>query len=284
MSENTIVTAHQSVTRVLKPFRGFEATYQGELRSFPIAMPGSLDFRAGKPGFDPNLLAGVPVPLGTRLTLWFPQPTQAIEGQAVRPYEYRIVWRLRTPVDVQIAQQQTGTPNNPDGLSFHLPSAAPGIPNTAVAPPTRVLIPAALSSIAYEQAEPVTTFTDGVTNLRGERLLVEGALYGLGGGPIIPGGAAIAADRGWVGQGYLPSLPDFDGSYGAPFYMPYQTDAFGDEFIILVNRQSDEIGATWDFTPGGPDGQFSQFYGTNGGAREPIPALGILVITGSGAS
>lgn len=282
-SGSVIVGAQVSHSLVLKPPAGFENTYQGlDAEEFPIAIPGTLDFQAPKRGYDPALLAGVPIPLQSRLLLWLPMRFTS-EGQfAFSTYIYRIMWRLRSQVDSNDAARS----NNP-GLAGHLAQSRAGIPADNGAAPNdqtqeRVVIPVAQSSIAYEQTEPVTE-ENAFVNLRGENIRVVGNGYaglssvGTSQAPLLAPG-----QNGVLGQGVWPFPSAGDGTLGGPTYLPFQTDAFGDEYIILVNRIS--AGApTWDFAAA--DFGFSSLFGTANGTRStPVPSIGIFAMHGSGAT
>ena len=56
--------AQFSMARIVKPFANFEARYQGNSAGFPIGFPGVLDRLAGQNGYDPFLLAAMPMPIG----------------------------------------------------------------------------------------------------------------------------------------------------------------------------------------------------------------------------
>ena len=274
------VDAEMSNARILRPPAGFEGVYQGISASdFPIAIPGTLDTQAGDPGFDPNLMAGVPIPMQSRLLLWLPMPVP-IEGITQSVYEYRILWRLRSSESQNRFNQSTTSPLQ-KGLVGHLPKNFDGVPNDPSQPNSpaqaRVVLPCAITSVAYEQSEPGTTLDDGVINLRGERVSVRGRSYGPSSAPrLVPGpGNAVAS------QGIYPFPSASPGLQGGPVFLPYQTDAFGDEYIILASRPGG-VGTDWDFQ--GEDLGFSMIFGTAGGTRTPLEGLGIYAFTGSGAT
>ena len=118
MTEATLVDAQFGVARVIKPFPGFESVYQGQPVSTPIAFPGTLDDDAGKPGFDPNLLKGIPVPLGSKILLWIPtafNQTPAGDFQNVVDYKYKFLFRLRNLRDFRESRK-----------AYHFPKNSPG--------------------------------------------------------------------------------------------------------------------------------------------------------------
>lgn len=286
--ENIAVNATMSLARVLKPPPNFEDAYQGlNATNVPIAIPGTLDFRAGTRGFDPQLLAGVSIPLGSRLLLWIPQSLADVgEGFPGDPYIYRILWRLRSQADVQLAARQGLGPDNlQSGLNGHLAQQLKGIPADNGAAPNdttqeRVVIPCALTSVAYGQTEPGTDSGDGFTNLRGERLSVRGESYGPNPeqAPLVNNNPGLL---GVAGQGTQPFPLANLGRLSGPLYLPFETDAFGDEYLILVTRGTAGL-TNWDF--GGADRHFSSIFGTDNGTRTPVDGVGIYAMTGSGAT
>lgn len=144
-------TPEFSQARILKPFAGFEEKYEGlDPSVYPIAMPGTLDPRAGKDGYDPNLLAGVPVPMGSKVKLWLPrlQSTQPYGGASAQDelsYRYLVVWRVRS-----LGEQ---TQDSSQQLVGHFGQTLQGVPQvpsniTAISSPGgRVVIPASISSV-----------------------------------------------------------------------------------------------------------------------------------------
>lgn len=283
----TVNKARMGLARVLKPPRNFEAVYDGlNAGEVPIAIPGTLDFRAGEQGFDPGLLAGISIPLGSRLLLYLPMSFAEVgEGFPGAPYTYRILWRLRSTGDTAAVQNKGLNHLNPQyGLFGHLAQEYKGIPNDDGADPSdlsqeRLVIPAALTSVLFQQTEPGNVSADSASNLRGERISVRGESWG----PAPQGAPILVEDPpnpGIAGQGIAPFLTQNNARFGGPMYLPYETDSFGDEYIILVNRG---VGATnWDFA--GQDFAFSRLFGTANGTREPLPGVGIYAMTGAGAS
>jgi len=282
MGENTIVSAQMSNVAVLKPPVGFENIYQGRsVSQFPIAIPGTPDFRAGDAGYDPNLIGGVPIPLGSRLLLWLPQFI-ANEGVVEIPYRFRILWRLRAVADQAAAAERarsSADPRIPRGLQGHIAGPSAGVPTDGGVSGTpnqpRIIIPACVNSVGYEQTEPASDVGIATLNLHHEEVLVGGQSFEPTGPPIVNAGGVF----GVVSQGVYP---DTNADLIGPTFLPFQTDAFGDEYIILIHRD-DEV-TDWDFSEGGQDFQLSQLLGTAGGTREVIPGLGVFALQGSGAT
>lgn len=276
-----------SMARVLRPFTGFETRYQGQLANIPVAFPGTLDRQAGKTGFDPNLLAGLPIQLGSRVLIWIPSVVNvAPDDEATVPlaYEYLVMFRMRSNQDY-VAAFEANVPRNQIG-AYHLARnelGAPADQNDATT--GRIVIPAAQQTIAFEQSEPSTsadTTGDGTIHLRGQ-LIVPCAGFGVSGGmpaPFLPPPNSATA-KGAVNQGIFS---DGDaGTTGGPVYHPFWFDAEGDEMIIFARRAgiSDTTLLTWDFTDGSLDRGFSNTYGSNNGQRPPIETMGIFVFTGT---
>jgi hypothetical protein len=144
-------TPEFSQARILKPFAGFEAKYEGlDPSEYPIAMPGTLDHMAGQPGYDPNLLSGVPVPMGSKIKLWLPRlqnpgPYGSSPGAESLSYRYLLVWRVRslTDANADLSRQLVG----------HFGRALEGVPQEASpvaaisSAGPRIVLPAAITSV-----------------------------------------------------------------------------------------------------------------------------------------
>jgi hypothetical protein len=279
-----MVDAQLTNARVLKPVPNFANVYQGKPASTPIAFPGTRDPRAEEnaPGFSPNLMKGIAVPEGARVLLWFPicwaplgtYPNPLVPFQF---YSYRLIWRY----------QNLGSYRNPAAKQrrapYHFPRQSPGAPETIVGVPVpRVTIPASWHVIAYEQTEPAT----GAGNLIVRQEQITPRLDSLSEfvQPLLPDG-----QPGVVQQGVLD--PTATGGGQMPIFVPFWTDAEGDELIILANRSDwqDPNPAPWDFTSGNndpltpPQGDlaFSNIYGTGDGRHESFRDLGIYMQTGT---
>lgn len=117
----TTRTPEYSIARIIKPFPKFEEKYQGlDPAVNPIAIPGVLDDLAGTPGYDPNLLGGVPVPMGAKVYMWLPKYFPGGYGGSALSYRYRFVWRLRS-----LSEQNADSDNQTTG---HFGRRLPGIP------------------------------------------------------------------------------------------------------------------------------------------------------------
>lgn len=284
MAVGVQVHAQMGMARVLKPPANFEQAYEGvSASSVPIAIPGTLDPIAGKQGYDSQLMAGISVPMGSRLLLWFPQSIAGEADPTVYPYTYRILWRLRAQGDGTLLANQ-GAQGNQRGLQGHLNQNYAGIPNDDGADPSdltqlRYVMPCALHEILFEQTEPGTTFSDVINNLRGEDLSIRGSSYAPSEAPLLVSNPAL---KGVAGQGIYPAPGASTAQFGGPTFLPYWCDAVGDEFIILVTRNQGGGGLNWSF--GGDDFAFSRVYGTANGRRAAVPGLGIYAMTGTGAT
>ena len=257
--------------RVLKPFDNFEAVYQGKPALAPIAFPGTKDKRAEEraPGFDPNLLRGIPVPEGARVILWF--PVCFISASQLNPfilYNYRLIWRY----------QNLAGYRNPAALTkrapYHFPRQSPGAQDTSlVGPPgvPRVTVPAAWHSVAFQQPEPAVG--PAALNLRVESItpmLDLTAFFQ----PLLPNGNPGVIEQGVADPGAVPGEV-------MPIFMPFWTDAEGDELIILATRNGVGTSDTWDFQDPTKDLAFSNIYGTGNGAHPSFRDLGIYMQTGT---
>jgi hypothetical protein len=261
-----------STVRVLKPFNGFEAAYQGKTCTTPIAFPGDLDLESGKPGYATGLLNMLPVPIGSRVLLWIPLCfTDDLEDpDPTRVYTYQIFWRIRNTQEYVDSVLAKLPPAEQKLYSFE--KKLLGVPNPSGDP--RVLVPCAMETIAYEQTEPGTNFANGALNLRGNQINPDGAV--LQDLPVLAPNGALA---GQFSQGTFGIIA---GELGVPTYMTYETMAAGNEMSIIARRAVIGGGDRWDFTSNANDKPFSNTYGTNNGTHANVPGTGIFVITGSG--
>lgn len=274
----TMVDAQMNIVRVLKPFENFERVYQGKQVNIPIAFPGTRDKRAEEraPGFDPNLLRGIPVPQGARVLLWFPMcmfpenPPQSLSPFQL--YSYRLIWRF----------QNLAGYRNPAALTkrapYHLARQSPGAADTSIIPfpgLPRVTIPASWHVVAYQQPEPAGGLS-GSVNIHVEQItprldnLVQFVQ------PLLPDGQKGVVEQGVADPASVPGAV-------MPLFMPFWTDAEGDELIIEVNRTTatpDPLDV-WDFTDKTKDLAFSNIYGTGNGQHESFRDIGIYMQTGT---
>lgn len=275
----TMVDAQLTNARVLKPPPNFANVYQGKPARTPIAFPGVRDPRAEEnaPGFSPDLMKGISVPQGARVLLWFPICVNPCPpGNPVAPfqlYSYRLVWRY----------QNLGSYRNPAAKQrrapYHFPRQSPGAPDTSLGVPVpRVTIPASWHVVAYQQSEPTTGAGD--LHLRMETITPRLDLVTDFEQPLLPDG-----QPGVLQQGILDpqSLGAARNAANVPIFVPFWTDAEGDELIILANRTDwqDTAAPAWDFTDPAKDLAFSNVYGTGDGRHESFRDLGIYMQTGT---
>jgi len=271
-SSAVMADAQLTIAKPYKPFEGFEKKYQGVSATTPIAIPCAVDQRAGTPGFDPNLLEGIPMPEGARVLLWIPMCFIS-DPQSIDPfrfYSYTLIWRFNNLGDYRAPPSRHrvgGSRRRP----YHLARQSPGASDSTFATPApRVTLPASWHVVAYEQAEPVAG--PGESALRVEKItptidtLVELIQ------PLTPSGAP-----GVIQQGVFD--PATSGGAQMPVFVPFWLDAEGDELFMLVTRQNPT--GTWDFTDPALDLAFSNVYGTGDGAHEVFRDVGIYVQTGT---
>jgi hypothetical protein len=282
-----MVDAQFTNVRVLKPFEGFERVYQGQSLGRPIAFPGARDPRAQqqKPGFDPNLMSGTPVPEGARVILWFPMclnPVTMLDNP-IQFYSYRLIWRYRNLGDYR------DPPARKRRAPYHFPRQSPGAPETLLGVPLpRVTLPASWHVIAYEQTEP--SLGAGELVVRSEKITpkIDSLLDYVQ--PLLPDGSEGVIQQGVIDPATLGAA---DAAARMPIFVPFWTDAEGDELIILANRETVSAAPNdvWDFTapadtatpPTGLGGDlaFSNIYGTGNGTHPIFRDLGIYLQTGT---
>jgi hypothetical protein len=271
-----MVDAQLTNVRVLRPFEGFERVYQGQSLTVPIAFPGERDPRAaqGKPGFDPNLMIGIPVPEGARVIIWFPViPPPPSNLNAQIPYSYKLIWRFKNLGDYR------DPPARRRRAPFHFPRQSPGASDTSFGPPLpRTTIPAGWHVIAYEQPEP--TSSAGNLVVRVEKITPKiDSLFEFA-QPLLSDGSPGVLQQGVLDPVALGAL---SAAAKMPLFLPFWTDAEGDELIILANRETIPLAPpnTWDFVAADQDFEFSNIYGTGNGNHEPFRDVGIYVQTGT---
>ena len=266
MSESVLADAQFSAVRVFRPFEGFEIVYEGlPVEDQPIAIPGDLDQNAGNPGFSDNLISGIPVPYGSKLTLWIPTvlgESSPTSGLIAKPYRYSILWRLRNLRDFNV-----------DRKPYHFPRSSPGEGGQFV-------VPAAQQTSIYD-ATPQTLSVSAGSDFAAERLATQEVAAeafkfqsNLASVALTPSGVAAEYQQGLAATGA--------GSNRTATFNVVQVDCLGDEMIILISRDPTIGSSTWSFTTVfSADRGLSAFYGTNGGSRSVIRDLGIYVISGS---
>jgi hypothetical protein len=276
MSQVVLVDPQWSMCRFLRPFPGFERVYQGKSGTLPIAFPGTLDLFAerGVQGYDPNLIAGITVPLGSRVTIWIPQTIAGYDVNAL--YQYQILWRLRNVNDFRAGQSQGQVTQIQNYSSYHLVTSGLGQPNANPPSPlnSRFFLPGSTRTVAFEQAEPALGLP-GVVHLTGEML--QPTLDPIWTQPLTPQGNLAL----WQQGTYLDSSHP---NTGGPSWLTFTCDADGDEMSILAYKIPPGEGSPpdWDFTQPDPgDLAFSNTYGDGNGQNAPSPFTSIMVMTGT---
>lgn len=287
-----------SQARILKPNLDFEALFSGTLAAsvadgltekipfFEWAdrkPPVVRDPLAGKPGFDPNLLAYVPVPKGATMQLFIPYITPANEfGGPPTYYRYWVAFR-----DVSLAYSNTLSQQG-QGVQSHMPFQSFGRPDsTSGTPEPRYIISAGLHSVGVHQAEPAPWFVQGGVLLPPTKFANELALHPE---PLVPRQTAVqpvllsAGVRGVHQQGVAdPAVNDNANAAGGSWF---ELVAQGDQMLIAVDRMwtggeaaAAGYSSNWTFGAGGIDREFGQVYGRYDPALMPTPELGIYLFT-----
>jgi hypothetical protein len=252
MAENVLFDPQFSLQKVLKPFRGFEATYQGQPGNLPIAFfrvdESPRDPDAGKPGFNADLLRYVDVAFGSLVCLWIPMCFFASGDQTfTNSYQFRVKWRMRNVTDFRNRR----TP-------FHLDRQFPGAPDTSdAANPQRQILPAAYDDIELQQATPAAGPVD--FNLRPRAYVVPSNTEILDSLPLLPGGASGVHQQGIFDPGAFGVGADV--VKNAMFHPPKLFIAKGDQMIIEALKLPAQAVTDWDFTTS--DLTFAKIYGAD---------------------
>jgi len=243
-----IVTADPqfSVSRILKPWTGFEAVYDSTQFSIPLAEPNSqgkytrYDDQAGTPGYYHRLLRATKVPFGSRVVFWLPIFLNAHELQTV--YRWTFVWRLRNLYDHRTQR-----------VPYHLARQAIG---ASPAGESHVAIPACIQSFQFTQAEPAeaTPAAPAVADNWAETVIN----YGDGSqndviNPVTDIGGEDASQQGVLLTGVGTSVFQ-------PSYRVLELQALGDEVLLYVapHRTSGDVTNDWMFDHG--DDLLAQFF------------------------
>lgn len=265
MAGRTVLADAQfGVARILRPWDGalsLTGPYQGASVSRQIMLTEVIDPPGGQPldpfaqarqtGYDPALVKGIEVPVGSRVVLWLP----AIQFGGMTPgrYAWSIMWRLRNTYDYRNAR-----------IPYHYPKQGEGVADTTpgVAGP-RVVIPAAYQSVIYnETPEPGSATARVNPNIRSEDVTTGSSNLGL---PFLPGGS-----EGHIQQGL--ANPAVNAAAPYPLYQVHEVQAVGDEMLISVYRDN-SAGGSWDFAT--TDQFLAQYLGSN------FPDIGVYVLVGS---
>lgn len=226
-------------TIILRPYDGFTDDYTLSPTSAaerPIMLTEGgvcLDKQAGKPGYSDFLVRGIPVPMGARALLWIPR--LHAEDAAPLPYDWHIIWRLRSVYDYR----QTRAP-------FHYPKQTLG----ALGPPPgsapQVVIPAAYHSIVYNQTEPAFTANQSQHLIQEQISLTVGDNFS-GTNVGLPINQDVAGAAGTIQQGVYPGTGEaFDFLCRKPLYMVHEVMCAGDEMLIGITR-APGAQPNWDF-------------------------------------
>ena len=288
---NVLADAQFSVARILRPYAGFEADYQGVTVDRQIMCTEVLTGTGGEPlddqarisrtGYDPALVRGLKVPMGARVLIWLPKilPNNSLVNPNPQlRYKWTLQWRMRNVFDFR----QTRTP-------FHYPKQGLGFPDSSSGvPQSRVVIPAANQTTVYVQSEPTVASATVAQNARVEDITTGGIYPGaVGGLPLIPGGG-----DGTIEQGILdPALAGIGVLAKPSLYQLIETQAGGDELLVGLWRDDDEGNnvPTWDF--GQPVTEFDTNVAILLGVgsttasglqiQGPFPDIGVYVMVGA---
>lgn len=282
--------------RILKPNLDFETLFEGTLAaSVDDTLPERIPFfewpdrnppnvrdpLAGKPGFDPNLMAYVPVPKGATLQLYIPYITPANEvGGPPTYYRYWVAFRdvsLGYALELAAQGQQVG---------FHVPYKSFGRPDTSSGTPEpRYIIAAGLHSVGVHQPEPPPFYVQGGNVSAPFAFANDLAIHPE---PLVPRPSALAplllsaGVRGVHQQGVAdPAVNLHANSAGGTFF---EIVAQGDQMLIAADRMftggegaTPGTSANWTFGVGGIDAEFADVYGRYDPALLPTPELGIFL-------
>jgi hypothetical protein len=265
--------AQFGLAQLLRPPTNFVTDYQGTVR--PIPFPGILDEQAGRAGYDPNLLGGLPVPIGSRLCIWLPwiwNNDNTLDDENDFGFVYKIAFRLRNPRDYRNPGQ--GNMRKP----YHLKNQSPGAPDSSGGPAQpRFVLPACMWIVGYQQPESrliVNPQNGHNASNPAVRTYAEGFMpnsLGMSFAPFAPG----TTNAGVIQQGIVNPAVPFAGSPTFPMFHPVFIDACGDDMIILLQKVQPVAAQptnSWDFA--GMDSRLSTFFTSSENS-------GIFVLSGT---
>jgi hypothetical protein len=262
-----LATPEFSIKRILRPYKGFEQVYQGVTARRPICFcernqPFDPIAARGTPGYDPNLVYGIPGNMGVRATIEFPILFWIANQTTVRRYQYSLTWRLRNTRD------HNSNPNQ--RVPYHVAKSGAGVAETNPPNPgPRVPIYGVNETAVYAQAEPAYAPNPDPAVAVLRKVVVE-PQFSLDLPPLMPDG-----NIGVIQQGILAPNPQY--LHTSAYFHNHETQAIGDDLVISVSRDTSG-GGTWDFAPGGADYAFSTFFGNGFGVE--YEDLGILLSWG----
>lgn len=261
---------------VLRPPTGFEALYDGQSAYLPIYFyPRGRTFDdqalALRAGYDPDLIRGLPVPMGSRVVIWIPNMywVETAAPLVVKAYTFKFIWRYRNLFDYRVSR-----------IPWHLARGrGPNDTTGGGVGDPRVIIPAAYNSVIYNQAEDtLAAAPDTVPAV--QRCRAEFVKFGFLSvpGPIIPPGFP---NVGVIQQGvYDPAVAG--AAALRPGFLVHEMQALGDELIIAMARET-EVLPNWGLLgavfPGNADVDVSNKLGIGYGDEQPD--VGLYVSVGS---
>jgi len=254
LAESVIADAQFGTSKILRPYAGFEADYQGEAANIPIVCSeviegtggAPLDGFAGRAGYASNLIRGLSVPFGSRVLIWIPNIDYApsLTPQVQVKYQWNIQWRLRNVFDYR--QQR---------IPFQFPKQGDGVPDTTTGSPvSQVVIPASSQSVIYTVPDNTADLYEAASQTARNEAYRFGSLELSQ--PLLPGttGVSPPGDRGAFQQGLLDpaTFPGTSGKAFRPMYGVLELQAAGNELVISLNRSVEAPATgTWDFSQAG---------------------------------
>lgn len=232
--------AQFGTTRVLRPYPGFDAVYQGRPCNVPLLWSpdgNPLDESSGAPGFAARLARGLTVPLGSRILLWLPIVHYTnLQGTFV-PYRWQVCWRLRNLFDYRNHRTQYHNPKQSLGDRSTLPTDLGD----------RVILTVSNQSVPYQQTEPANYLGPADVNLHDETIRTQAVTSVMLLPVLNAAGDLIALSQGIFDPGAPPSLAYTAETVRSSLFELHEMQAVGDEMILLLSRPYDQA-APWDFT------------------------------------
>jgi hypothetical protein len=259
MSDNQV-----GVAKILRPGALFDRVYQGKNHLNPIPMPGTKDPLAGTDGYRSNLISALPVPMGSRLIVWFPIITVTSLLGSLRTttkYGYQILWRLRNLSDF-----------SRDRRPYHFPKSSKDVSGYVTIPGATFNTVSLGDLTEYEYTQP-----DGLVTSATQEVVTRYA-------QISPQAVAVASTnqsddlfRIYLDNGEVAVFQQ--GAQGGGILVSWnavEMTAQGDEMLVLLNRSPYPTSGNWDFTTQ-PDISVLDAFNSS-------DAFGVYVFTATGAT
>jgi hypothetical protein len=300
--------AEFSIAKIARGYTNFEDVYQGQAVDVPVFLSDKVSGKddlaldsygklkaqydrnggfgggltAADNGISPFLVAGIPVPMGSLVSVLLPNVPGSFDGGVTPALTYHLIWRMRSVGKFRTDRAPyhlafDGKGQSDDGS---LDVGPVGAAKFAGASEIRQLIVGSQEVIRFPQTPSSGAWAEENLWALAQNTQVTTQLKR----PLFPAFGGTEVAEGDIQQGYLKN-----GQGNFPLYVPYLTRAMGDELLVAVTAVSDPAATTWDFD--GAHFNVSLAFGRAGYVTgksqlatplKPNPQIGVYVMTGVG--